>query len=435
MTSRGTRYWNSGSIPLIVPEVLGNIIATAGDISIVISDVGQILSALVNPTHQRFGSLDHWEGRDIRDFLTVESIPKLEAQIAAFSTGDEINRGIELNHSDDHDWEFPVRYTLHRIGHDGSLLMIGRDLRPIAEIQQQLVQAQMSLERDYEAQRENDTRFRVLMETIHEAVMFVSIASGKILDMNRAASTMLGVSSDDFKKVALTSEFELTSKGDLLEELSSVATADTKKLVELVAKKSKRKFLAVPSVFRAGGERVLLCQLDGAGASPQSQDELTDNLSSLYNEGVDAIVFTDDAGIIRTANESFLNLAGIAEISMAKGKPLSDFLARGTIDTKVLIDNAKKSGHMRLYSTKVTSDFAGQTPVEMSVSFLEDANHPALAFVFRDASRSEPGQRTTTMPDDGGRSVMELVGSATLKEIVRGRNARPQPSEPLCETA
>ncbi len=55
VSSRGTKYWNSGAIPLIGPDVLGDIIANASDIAVVISDVGQILSVLVNPHHAGFG--------------------------------------------------------------------------------------------------------------------------------------------------------------------------------------------------------------------------------------------------------------------------------------------------------------------------------------------------------------------------------------------
>ena len=153
MSSRGGRYWSSGSIPLIGPETLGDIIATAGDIAIVISDIGQILSVLVNPTNPSFGNLDHWEGRDIRDVLTVESVPKLDRQLAAVASSAPASRYMELNHSDDGDWDFPIRYTLHQVGPDGSILLLGRDLRPIAEMQQQLVRAQLALERDYEQRR------------------------------------------------------------------------------------------------------------------------------------------------------------------------------------------------------------------------------------------------------------------------------------------
>ena len=101
-------------------------------------------------------------------------------------------RAVELNHADDMAFEFPVRYALHRVEADGSILMLGRDLRPIAEMQQQLVKAQLALERDYEAQREIDTRYRVLMETTRDAIVVVSMTTGRIVDLNMAAGVMLG---------------------------------------------------------------------------------------------------------------------------------------------------------------------------------------------------------------------------------------------------
>ena len=57
--------------------------------------------------------------------------------------------------------------------------------------------------------------------------------------------------------------------------------------------------------------------------------------------------------------------------------------------------------------------------MEVSATWLDDRKHPAIVFVLRDASRAE-AMRTpgTTMSDDAVRSVMELVGSATLKDIV-----------------
>ena len=49
MTSRGTRYWDSGAVPLIAPDILGDIISTLADLAIVISGSGEVLSVLANP--------------------------------------------------------------------------------------------------------------------------------------------------------------------------------------------------------------------------------------------------------------------------------------------------------------------------------------------------------------------------------------------------
>ena len=419
MSSRGTKYWNSGAIPLIAPEILGDIIANAADLAIVISDVGQVLSVLVNPHQAGFERAESWEGRDIREFLTVESIPKLERRLAEITQEQATRRTIELNHSDGSDWEFPIRYSLHRIGPDGTLLLLGRDLRPIAEMQQQLVKAQMALERDYESQREFDTRFRVLMEATRDAVVFVALGTGRVVEANSAAATLLGVSAEDLTGQVFAQEFESKRRGELMSSLTATAIAETTTPIELMARRSRKRLLITPSVFRAAGERMLFARIESAEEIERISDELTENLAALYHSGVDGIVFTDRDGIIRAANDAFLNLTDVAHVTMVKAKPLADFLARGLVDTKVLIDNAARTGHMRLYATKMLSAYGSQVPVEISATYLNDRTTPAIVFVIRDASRAEAVRKSgTAVTDEGVKSVMELVGSATLKDIV-----------------
>ena len=418
VTSRGTKYWNSGAIPLIAPEVLGDIIASASDIAVVIADDGQVLSVLINPNHRSFGRLDHWEGRNVRDVLTVESVSKLDAKLEAFFGGKESPQAVELNHMDD-GLEFPVRYSFHRIGPDGALLLLGRDLRPIAEMQQQLVKAQVALERDYETQREYDTRFRVLMEATRDAMVFVSMTSGRITDVNKSAANLLGGVRDDLIGSAFAQEFEGRRRGEFMESLSNSAFAESATVLELQARRSKRRLAVAPTVFRAAGERLLLCRLELAEDGETVSDELSENLSALYQEGVDAIVFTDAEGVIRAANESFLNLADAAHLTTVKGKSLADYLVRGMVDLKVLLENAARTGQMRMYATKLASEYDSQISVEISVTYLNDRAHPAFVFVIRDASRVEAVRKPgAAVSDDAVRSVMELVGSATLKDIV-----------------
>lgn len=434
MTSRGTKYWSSGAIPLIGPDVLGDIIANAADIAIVISDVGKVLSVMVNSNHPGRGRIDHWEGQDIREFLAPESVEKLEAQLSGFVSGDFSPVPMELNHTDSSNWEFPVQYTLHSIGPDGAVLMLGRDMRQIAEMQQQLVKAQMALERDYEIQRKSDTRFRVLLEASRDAVAFVAIGSGRVTELNGAAAVLLGASVDDLQGAGFAQEFESRRKSELMDAFTSSAVSESNAPIELVARRSRRQVRVIPTVFRAAGERMLMCRIEAADEGEQPPDELTENLSGLYQEGVDAIVFTDKEGVIRAANEAFLNMADAPHLTVVKGKPLSDFLVRGAIDTKVMIDNATRSGRMRLFATKLASQFGGQTSVEISATYLNDRLHPVLVFVIRDASRAEAMRKPgVAVNDESVRSVMELVGSATLKDIV---NETTEVVEKMCiETA
>jgi transcriptional regulator PpsR len=420
VTSRGTKYWNSGAIPLIAPEILGDIIADVADLAVVVSENGTVLSVLVNPVHDFFRRLEHWEGKDIRSALAPESVTKFNARLGDFLGGENELRPIELNHADAMGrWEFPIRYSFHRIGPDGAILMLGRDLRPIAEMQQQLVKAQIALERDYEMQREYDTRFRVLMESSREAVIFVSMQTGKITEANAMAGATFGRTREEMAGLPLAPEFELKKRGDLLDALASQALAERAVPIKLQLARSGETVRVTPTLFRAAGERVLLCRIEAEGASSVTGDSLSHNLNGLYIFGPDAIVFADEQGIILSANESFLNLIDVAHDMNVKGKSLADFLSRGSVDLKVLTENALRSGRMRLYPTKMAGEFGPPRSVEISVTSIQAGGQSIFAFVIRDAGRIEqsrpPGAPVT---DENVRSVMELVGSATLKEIV-----------------
>lgn len=418
MTTDGRHLLTSGKLPLIAPDLMTEILATAADITLLVSPVLRVLAVLVSPTHRSFGQLADWEGQPLADILTDESRRKLEMRLDEMEGG-RTALAVELNHASQAVWEFPVRYSLHRLGPDGSLLMLGRDLRPLAEVQQQLVAAQLALERDYEAQRELDTRYRVLMETARDPVMLVSMASGRIADLNPAAGLLLGGSRAEMVGSAVAQEFDGRRRGEFLEALANVAAQDSATPVEVTARRSQRRVLVTPRLFRAAGERLLLCLFDPVGKAAQPSDDLAENLQRLYHEGVDGIVFADGEGVIRAANEAFLNLTDASGIAAVRGRSIADYFVRGQVDLRVMLDNVKRTGQLRLYATRLITDFSGQIAVELSASWLNDRPNPVLVLVVRDASRADALRRAGGgLPDEGARSVMELVGSSTLKDIV-----------------
>ena len=59
----------------------------------------------------------------------------------------------------------------------------------------------------------------------------------------------------------------------------------------------------------------------------------------------------------------------------------------------MLLDNVKRTGQLRLYATRLTTDFMGQIAVEISATWLNDRPNPVLVLVVRDASRAETLRR------------------------------------------
>lgn len=420
MTSRGTKYWNSGAIPLIAPEILGDIIAEVADVGVVISETGAILSVLVNPSNDAFRQLERWENKDIRTTLTIESVSKFESRLSEFLSDKPKVRPVELNHTDGSNrWESPVRYSFHRIGPDGAILLLGRDLQPIAEMQQQLVEAQLSLERDYETQREYDTRFRVLMENTSEAILFVSVLSGEITEANSAAVALLDRPLENLIGNQLSGCFEGRKRGDMADTLATQAISDLNNKMSAELRGSGQAVQIFPTLFRAAGERILLCRLVPHDEGDKRSDDLNNNLQALYSEGPEAIVFTTEAGDVLSANDAFLDLIDVAHDINVRGRSFADYLQRGSVDFKVMAENAARAGRMRNYATKLAGEYGSPRAVEISVTRLMAGTQSIFAFVLRDANRSEVTQtRPHPGSDESMRSVAELVGSATLKDIV-----------------
>lgn len=415
-----TKHFLTGmTMPLIDPEMLSEIVSTAADISLLISGDARVAAVMVNPGHPAFGRLDSWVGKPVAEIVTDESYEKLVKRLAVITKQGSRALAVEINHIDQSLWEFPVRYSMHNIGKDKTILMMGRDMRPVAEMQQQLVMAQFALERDYETQREMDTRYRVLMEATRDAVVLVAMNSGRISDLNAAAAMMLGGSRQDLVGAAIAQEFEGRRRGEFLESLSNIASADAVSPVELVARRSQRRVRVIPKLFRAAGERLMLCRIEAPELANSPNTETNENLERLFHEGVDGMVFLDQDGIITSANDAFLKMTDSTHLASVRGRSMGDFLARGGVDLRVLLDNARRARQLRMYATRILSEFKGEVAVEISATFLSDRPHPGFGLILRDASRAEMLRKPGfSAGDDGMRSVMELVGSSTLKDIV-----------------
>ncbi len=419
MTTGATNFWTSGAVPLVDPEQLSEIIGAASDISIVVDAAAVIQSVIVSPSAESFGSLQHWEGRPLIEFLADDSIVKFQKAFARFMQGETLTQPLELNHEDNATWTYPVRYSVHRFG-DSTALLLGRDLRPIAETQQQLVQAQIALEQGYEARREFDSRYRIMLSKTHEAVLFVNLRDGRISDCSDAAASLLGLKRDAAAGTGLSQLLSDRSSAELMESLLNASLAEGGGTIEVRAERSEQRLTIEPSVFRAGGQRILHCLLTTVGELPRVADAETSRAAALFRAATDAIIFTDAEGVVLSGNDAFLDLIGAAHGGDIRGKSLGDHLVRGQIDLNVLIDNARRAGHMRIYSTKLNSVLGARLSVEISATHITEAGAPILAFIIRDVSRVEGvrGSTSARVPEEGNRNVMELVGSASLKEIV-----------------
>lgn len=425
MSAGDASKWQPGAVPLIEPEFLPGILAAASDLAFVLSPTGIVQSVISDEALPANVSVRSWEGRSMREFLAPDSAPKFDKILTRIADGEDLLSRVELNHADGAQWNYPVSYSVHTVGAEGSILMLGRDLRLVAETQQQLVQAQIALERGYEERRGFDARYRMLLASTSDAFLFVSASDGRIRDLNNPAANLLGSAREDLTGAPVAQEFKDRRRGEFVENLVSLAVSDVSSELSVQSRRSRRDILITPTVFRAAGERLILCRLAPENEAHLIDDRLSSNLNGMFAKGTDAVIFTDPKGVIETANEAFLELTDAASMADVRGRSFGDYMARGQIDLSVVLENALRAGHMRIYATKLTNEYGTRTPVEMSVVYLDNRARPAVGFVIRDASRIEAMRSAAPSPGNMApvdHNVAELVGSATLKEIVAETN-------------
>lgn len=414
--------WTSGLIPLIGSESFTDLIGRVADLGIVLSRDGVVLGVFANPLFRPKDVLASYEGKQLRDTLAPESEVKFDARFSEFLSSLDAVRSVELNHeSGEGKPGFPVRYSFHTIGESGKVLMMGRDLRAIAEMQQQLVAAQLTLEKDYEARREHDMQFRVLMASIDDAMVFVSLPSGTIRDCNPAARVLLGKQGGDLVGVSLDQVLtdDDKAKSGMIDRLVGYANESATVQMTIKSRTPSRMVSLRPVLFRNGGDQAMLCRIMTTAPEALKSDSLQSNLTGLYERGADAIVFVDTLGTILSANEAFLNLADVTHGKALKGRSIVDFLGRGGVDLNVMIENAARSGMMRAYTTRVTGEFGAERAVEVSTTHVQTGAEPVFALILRDISRVDNARtETQQLGEVDMQSVIELIGSQSLREIV-----------------
>lgn len=405
---------DAGQFGGVSPDLLLQAVTSAFDIALTVAPDLIVREATGMP--HVAAAVAGWKGRPLMELFARDSRRRLETRLADGTSGP---LHLELNHEPSSGVDLPVRYTLARMGGMGPMILLGRDLRPMAEVQQRLVETQLALQRDHEAQREIETRYRVLMEANGAPIVIISTTTGRILDANKAALEMIGASRGDLLDAPAAQEFEGRRRGEFLDALSRIALADTPSTLELTVRRTRKRIQVSPTLFRAAGDKLLLCRIDLTDDARAQNDELGHALGRLYQTGVDGLVFLDGDGVIKAANEAFLNLTDAPSPASMVGRSLGEFLSRGEMDLKVLLENVKRVGRLRHYATRLNTDFGGQIAVEMAATYLQDRGHSVVGLVVRDASAAE-GMRLPVGPagNEGLRNVMQLVGYSALKEIV-----------------
>ncbi len=416
MTKRESKVRAADQIVRLNPDIFGDVILRASDISLLIDTAGLILEVIYNTENKNLGDIEHWRTRNIRDFITKESGIKLEEILNLSSTENEkIEKDIiQLNHIKNGGDDFPIQYSIHPTGVNNQILLFGRDLTQIAQAQQELMKTQLKFEREYDRYRSFDTKYRVILEQCGSAFIIVDEA-GQLIDFNQKAVAILEKA--DLNQMMLKDLFYQGISIDILSELETLNKNTPSTALNLNVKETNKEVQLKGTFFRSNDGVHSLIRLSSSSSQRTSHSKEKIYLSDLYQKTSDAFVFINEAGKIVDTNESFLILTENPNIDEVVGKSFSDFLKNATTDLKILTDNSKRLGKIRNYATDFITTFGSKIPVTISSTWVSNEDDDFYGFILRDSSNIEL-EKQNDNEEHSWEATTKLVGSAPLKELV-----------------
>ena len=169
-------------------------------------------------------------------------------------------------------------YSAIQVGGEGRIVAVGRDLRSISALQQRLVEAQQSMERDYWRLRHVETRYRLLFQMATEAVLIVDATTQKVLEANPAAVSLLGATERRMVGKSLLEGFDAPSAAAIDELLAGVRIAGRADEVRARAGREPSRVprvgVAVPAGKRVALPGALRAAADGGGDRRRGQGQV-----------------------------------------------------------------------------------------------------------------------------------------------------------------
>jgi transcriptional regulator PpsR len=404
----------------LTADTIATLIAASADIALVIDRKGIIVDLSLGGSDLPPEVGDHWLGKPWLETVALDSRPKVEALLEDAARG-EAPRWRHVNHLTRDGRNIPVRYCTVRLRKEGNIVAVGRDLQAIANLQQRLVDAQQSVERDYWSLRQLETRYRFLFQTASEAVLIVDAGNQKILEANPVAEKLLGAQGKRVVGRPLADAFAKESAAPVHDFLAEVRAAGRAEDIQAKLPDSRR--LAVrAALLRQESGSLLLVRLHPVDRTEadSSLSETKRQLASIVESAPDGIVVTGQDGRIVSANAAFLELAQLAGEDEAKGETLDQWLGRPGVDLNVLIANVRQHGSVRLFSTSVQGNYGTVTDVEISAVAIRSEDRMRFGFVIRDVGpRLATDNQTMQALPRSVEQLKDLVGRVPLKELVR----------------
>jgi transcriptional regulator PpsR len=413
----------STSVGTLDAEVASGLVVASADLALVLDEAGAIrdIGFGSNELASELAEANAWVGRPWIETVTRESRVKVEALLGPPGSADS-PRWRHVNHMLGEGASLPILCAVAPLSEPGRRVVFGRDLRPLSQLQQRLVEVQQTMERDYSRLRQAETRYRLLFQMSVDPLLVLDSETLRVLEANPAAQRLFAHGSRRLAGRPLPDMFGAEDRGPLQALLATLRSAGRADDLRAQLADNGPEVLVSASTFRQEGSLLLLVRLEvsPADAEPSATPEARTKLLKVIEGVPDAFVVTDQDARILMANVAFLDMVQLTAEEQARGMPLERWFGREGVEFDVLLATLRNRGSVRLYTSHVRGALGALSEVEISAVSVLHSGEPCFGFLLRDI-----GPRVKPPPRNGksaGRSVeqlTELIGQVPLKELVR----------------
>ena len=294
------------------PQLAQTFVSIASDIALIIDDDGVIQHVAVGADPIP-GSDAQWIGRQWAETVSNGTRAKIGELLAEAQSSGAARRR-EVFHATPSGHHVTMSYSAIKLGPNGPVLAVGRDMGAVAAVQKQFIVAQRELEQDYWKLRQNESRYRQLFQVATDAVMIVDAETLCIVEANRAAVELFGKLTDVGAMLVGQSATEgvLRAERGRVEELLVMARTSGRPgeiRVHAASSASPGSVLHATAIdmsatpFRSADKLLLLVR--ARASTPLSERPSATRLADFVEQTPDAVTIADSSGRVLMANPAF----------------------------------------------------------------------------------------------------------------------------------